>query len=72
MTWWARLVQVYRDNLKNEVEWVLNAATIAVGAGAVELGDGKVKHPGVFIDVLRDRKFFFEVDFSSVDKVNKV
>ena len=33
----------------------MEAAPLAVGAGAMYLDGGKAKHPGVFVEVLRDR-----------------
>ena len=57
---------------KEELERVLEATVIAVGAGAVESAGGKVKRPGVFVEIFRGRRGFLEVDQSSVDKVDKI
>ena len=41
-----------------------------VGAGAVELAGAKLKHLGVFVEVLRDRQRFMKLDQISVDNTN--
>ena len=57
---------------KEEVEHVLEAAPLVVGVGAAELSGWKAKCPGLFVDIFRDRRGFFEVDQSSVDRVDQV
>ena len=52
-----------------EVECLLEAAPLAVGAGAEDLDGAKAKHPGVFMELLRDRQRFMNLGRSSVDNV---
>ena len=66
------MVEVCKDGLKNEGEHVIEAAPLMVGAGAVESAGGKEKSLGVFLEILRDRRRFREVDQRSRDKVDKV
>ena len=48
---------------------VLEYAPIAEGGGAVESPGVKVTRPEVFVEVLRDKRRFLRVNWSSVDKV---
>ena len=41
---------------KEEVERFFKATLLVVGAGVVELAGRKLKCPGVFVGVLRDRQ----------------
>ena len=54
------------------MECVTKAAPLTVGTGVVGLDGLKAKHPGVLVEVLRYRQRFVEVDWSSLDKVDKV
>ena len=54
------------------MERVIEVAPLAVGAGAVDSSGCKAKHPGVFVDFLRNRQRFLDFYQSSVDKVDKV
>ena len=54
------------------MERIIKAALLALVGWAVESEGVKVKRPGVFVEVLRDRQSYMEVDRSSVDKVDKV
>ena len=57
---------------KEEVECVLKASSLEVGTEAAELAGLKVKHMGVFVEVLRDRRKFMEFDQISIDNVDNV
>ena len=41
-----------------------------VVAGAEDLDGMKAKHPGVFVDFLKDRRRFIELDWSSVYNID--
>ena len=58
---------VEKPKLK-EVECVLKAATLLLGAGATEFPGMKAKNMGVVVDDLKYRQRFMELDQSSADK----
>ena len=62
---WSRSVETSE---KDKLERILEDELIEVGTGAVELDGVKSKHPGVFVEVLKDRKISMDFDQSSVDK----
>ena len=55
---WSRSYEVVYEE---EGEIIIKASPLAVGAGALELAGWKVKRPGVFAEVLRDKRRFLEV-----------
>ena len=57
---------------QEEGERVLETALLAVGKVAVEWAGGKVKHSGVFVEVLRESHRFGGVDWRIRDKIDKV
>ena len=48
---------------------VLKASPVTLCTGAMESNGVKVKCPEVFVEVLRNRRRFMEVDQNSVDKI---
>ena len=50
----------------------LEAALLAEGTGEMESSGVKVTHPEVFVEVLRDRQRFLEVDWGSIDNMDKL
>ena len=54
---------------EEEVDRVLKAALLTVGAAVVESAEANVKCPGVFVEVLKSGTRFMELDWSSVDTV---
>ena len=63
---WSMSVETPEEE---EVDLVLESALLAVGAGAAESSGVKAKRPWVFVEVLKDRRRFMELDWSSADKV---
>ena len=55
-----------------EGDRVLEATLLMLGTGAVESASAKAKHPGVFMEFLRDIRRFMEVDRRSINKVYRV
>ena len=66
---WSRSVETA---YKEEVEPGLETAMLAVVVGAVELSGMKASCPGVFLEALRDRQGYMEVDCRILDKVYMV
>ena len=57
---------------KEEGLRIIKDAPLAEGAGVTESAGVKVTNQEVFMEVLRDRQSFLEVDWSIVEKVDKV
>ena len=68
-TVWSRSVEMA---YKVEGDCILKTAPLAVGKGAAESYTVKKNREVVFVDVLRDRKRFTEIDRKNIDKVDKV